>query len=383
VAEFTELNKSYRSKLKIIRFVNLLFSKISKRIELGGDGKIAYDRFNMVSNSLKDEGEVEVKIEESKISGEASSSFVIKTLEKCLDSGGKPDDIFILSRTNKDLANWSESINSHKFIINNAEIFVNSYVLKDIHFEESKSILLFIDCLKYLQSVASEFLIVEIHSLISQITSKSEGSTQLKNQSSQGIFSFLNENCQIPTDRDNTIIPKLFELISKFEGLIEEESHFFKQFENYIFEKSFNECTIDDLLQRWSEGIKDQTLSPFPQPNSIVLCTIFKAKGLERDIVILPNLKIELSKKHSFWVGPDHPIQPIENIRYLSLNLYNLSDSSIFTKFYSEELHKVNFDNLNILYVGLTRAKSKLYVQVESMEDIYLSSSESEEYLVH
>ena len=94
-----------------------------------------------------------------------------------------------------------------------------------------------------------------------------------------------------------------------------------------------------------------------PSEEKVRVMTIHQSKGLEFDIVILPDLNMSLEERYSplIRIGEDNSLIPYPNqlIRKLSPEL----DAA----FKTNQQRKID-ESLSVLYVALTRAKSELYV---------------------
>lgn len=122
------------------------------------------------------------------------------------------------------------------------------------------------------------------------------------------------------------------------------------------------QATIDDFLNHWKEN-SDKLSIPSPDGNAIRIMTVHKSKGLEFPVVIFPFADDDYSRspKDKLWV--ENELEEIELPKVLvdnskSVENYSENASQIFTQKTQEEL----LDNVNILYVALTRAEEQLYI---------------------
>jgi ATP-dependent helicase/nuclease subunit A len=97
--------------------------------------------------------------------------------------------------------------------------------------------------------------------------------------------------------------------------------------------------------------------------NAMRILTIHKSKGLEFKVVILPflswNLDHILSKQPFLWVKPE--TEPFNDIGVIPVKYSPELTKTWFAESYTEEKHSVYVDNINLLYVALTRAKEVIY----------------------
>ena len=120
---------------------------------------------------------------------------------------------------------------------------------------------------------------------------------------------------------------------------------------------------IPSFLEWWeSEGGKKSILLP-GQQDSIRVLTIHKSKGLEFGIVILPFLSWNMDHKpfHSniLWTRPEIP--PFNKLGIIPVRYKKDLSETIFAGQYYEERYSAYLDNINLLYVALTRAKCAIF----------------------
>ncbi len=120
---------------------------------------------------------------------------------------------------------------------------------------------------------------------------------------------------------------------------------------------------IASFLEWWeSEGHKKSISLP-EQQDAIRVLTIHKSKGLEFGIVILPFISWNLDHKsfHSniLWVRPGTP--PFNKLGIVPVSYRSTLSETIFSEDYYDEKYSAYVDNVNLLYVALTRAKNGIY----------------------
>jgi CRISPR/Cas system-associated exonuclease Cas4 (RecB family) len=91
--------------------------------------------------------------------------------------------------------------------------------------------------------------------------------------------------------------------------------------------------------------------------------TIHKSKGLEFRVVILPFLSWDLDHKSTMqpflWVTPK--LQPFSDLGIIPVKYSKGLLETVFETDYLEEKFSVYLDNVNLLYVAMTRAKEAIY----------------------
>lgn len=112
------------------------------------------------------------------------------------------------------------------------------------------------------------------------------------------------------------------------------------------------------LLEWWDQHAFKESIKVPDDLDAIRIMTIHKSKGLEFHSVIIPYLKwkIDHDKNPLLWLEHE-PEKKIVPVNYKS----SLADTH-FRSQYNEERLKAFVDNLNLLYVALTRASHDLWI---------------------
>jgi ATP-dependent exoDNAse (exonuclease V) beta subunit len=169
----------------------------------------------------------------------------------------------------------------------------------------------------------------------------------------------------------------------------ENELVFVQAFLDIVTEYSSNETAdIGNFLVWWDEnGNKKKVVTPDTQ-NAIRIMTIHKAKGLGFKVVILPFADWKIDQKESFlWC---HPTQnPFDKMSIVPVKYSKILKNTYFADDYFHEKLQAYMENINILYVALTRAKEELILFAPKPKNETLSISsllwkaiqEDEQYL--
>lgn len=125
---------------------------------------------------------------------------------------------------------------------------------------------------------------------------------------------------------------------------------------------SNNNGSLNDFIALWNDRLHKKTI-PSGNADSIRLLTIHKSKGLEFHTVILPFFEWPLFKTRTdthLWIEPSEA--PFNGIPLVPVNyLLNLRDSA-FKNHFKEETGRQLVDNLNLMYVAMTRPKCNLVI---------------------
>lgn len=116
------------------------------------------------------------------------------------------------------------------------------------------------------------------------------------------------------------------------------------------------------FLRWWDEKGHDTTLSAQENKQAIEISTIHKSKGLERKVVIIPycNWRMDAKPNSSIWVNSDD--SDFEGLGRIPLRYKGDMATSDFSADYHRERVNSHIDNINLLYVALTRAKEQLHI---------------------
>ena len=139
-----------------------------------------------------------------------------------------------------------------------------------------------------------------------------------------------------------------------------------------LHEQVINFCTskISDIqlfLKMWDEKGASESLSVEMSDNTIELSTIHKAKGLERKVVIIPcSWSINPRSNEFVWATPSKDEDALAGVGRFPLLFNDNMENTIFSNDYYRERVYSHVDNINLLYVALTRAQEELYLFIPS-----------------
>lgn len=132
---------------------------------------------------------------------------------------------------------------------------------------------------------------------------------------------------------------------------------------------SFTSSRVVDIqhyLNWWDERGRLEAITVEMSDDTIEITTIHKAKGLERDIVLIPYCSWDMTPQPSLrpivWAKMDDAHNDISESFPI---FYGKSmKESVFSDEYYRELVMSHVDNINLLYVAVTRASKELYMYV-------------------
>jgi len=119
----------------------------------------------------------------------------------------------------------------------------------------------------------------------------------------------------------------------------------------------------DKFLEWWVASGSRKSISLPANQNSARVLTIHKAKGLEFRVVLLPflswNLDHTSGKQPVLWIKPEK--SPFNEVEVLPVRYSKTLPDTQFAKDYYREKYYSFIDNINLLYVAMTRSRDAIY----------------------
>ncbi len=145
---------------------------------------------------------------------------------------------------------------------------------------------------------------------------------------------------------------------------VEKRNAYVQYFLDVVLEKDIrNQFGISEFLYFW-ETKSDSLRIPSSEGNDAVkIMTIHKSKGLEFPVVIFPFAEENYSapKKEKLWLEADEELIGLPKALVAkSKNVETFGESA--NEIYQQKEQEKLLDNINVLYVALTRAEEQLYI---------------------
>lgn len=151
------------------------------------------------------------------------------------------------------------------------------------------------------------------------------------------------------------------EVINRFVPEEKRRDVFVESFLNCILEKGGRSVSAQAFLEWWDSLSLKPEAKVGDSGNQVQLMTIHKSKGLQFPVVIIPNLNWDFSKNgETKWLRANEKLDiPFE---YIPLKLSASLERMGYQADLDQHKRENKFDNLNLIYVALTRPSERLYI---------------------
>ncbi|MFI8377714.1 UvrD-helicase domain-containing protein [Leeuwenhoekiella sp. NPDC079379] len=356
---------NYRSYDEIITFNNTFFSKLADVFE-NVDYKKIYTEGNAQRVNTKQGGCVSISFIDAINKEEAVPLYldeVVTTINSCLANGFTLNELCILVRKNSEGVAIAQRLQEQNIpVISSESLLLKQssqvqFIVNMLHYTiESESSAISIKLLEYL---AEEFLNIKNSHAFYKNNLAYNGSELLKN--ALGIHS----------DFDFTqcaILPlyEAVEYIVRSFKLQKNGGAYLQFFLDAIYDfTQKNSGGVPEFITWWNRKQDKLSISTPPASKAVQIMTVHKAKGLEFPVVIYPFADSDLYPRNSDsynWYLPNAD-------EFLGFKALLIGQKNELTQFneQTEALYHIKkslqqLDNINILYVALTRSVEQLHI---------------------
>ncbi|MFV8335677.1 UvrD-helicase domain-containing protein [Flavobacterium sp. RSP29] len=369
------LDKNYRSYSQIIEFNNDFFKLLSNEFE-HLDYKDLYGNHSHQKTNDKTGGYVNISfipkvesLEDSDNSGEEALDktdlyvlATLNTIQKSLQKGFEYKDIVILTRKRSQgiaIANYLTKqgiplLSSETLMIQNAtEVRLIIHLLK--YLKNSADLESKANFLQYLAQNSQDKL--PIHDFIAQ------GMALFQETDFENWLMGFDVSLTFQNIRKKSLYEAVEVIISKF--LNPKISNAYVQyFLDIVLERDIrNQAGISDFLSFWDKNAEKFSIPSPEGTNAVRIMTIHKSKGLEFPVVIFPFAEEDYTRKpkDKLWLNAaeqDFGLPKVLIDNSSAVEGFGQEAAEVYNQKKQEEL----LDNINVLYVALTRAEEQLYV---------------------
>ncbi len=314
------------------------------------------DKPDLAQVSVKEGGYVQVGFYDDKESKDILWEQLLQAIRQQVDEKGyQYRDIAILARTNTTLSIISNYLTKNNIPIISSESFLIA---------NSKTIQLICAMLLYLENPHERLYNLFVIKHLQTITGASLDAEKLfQDKNIIPLEEYLrNYGFEIHCDqlRSLSLYDRCEQIVRELKlGDIEKAytATFLGVVANYT---KTHRNDSNEFLEWFDEQDKLSTATASDQ-DAVQLMTIHKAKGLEAPIVIYPVLIPRNHNTVELWVNIEDKSLEVP----ASMVKLNNKTHTLFDDAYNEERKKAEMDDLNVLYVALTRPKEKLLIYCE------------------
>ena len=374
--ETFNLQNNYRSQQNIVHFNNLFFQEVAEKyLPPQTLSHQVYQHLEQKPLPQAKGGYVYLEFNDLAVSEdvdpphftEYACQRTLEIIQECKEAGYTYGEIAILVRKNSEGALIADKLfeNQIPFVSPDSLLLQNSPVINFLlqvlqYFNDAQPFYLFQIAYFYQTYVQKKSL----NCLQDFIHLKTPiASTDLTSYLPNGFFETKISLQKLPLYQCVEEIIRIFELhqVPGFLG-------FLQNFLEIILDFSHkNQDTIPAFLNWWTDNAHKFAVTLPEDQNSLKIMTIHQAKGLEFSTVIMPFTFWDTRPKRDSigWTSlnqtDSQDFSSPENTRFLITQNANLAQSAFSTQF-AQEQELTFLDNLNLLYVAFTRAKTQLYV---------------------
>jgi ATP-dependent helicase/nuclease subunit A len=393
---FRSLTENRRSRVEIIKFNNRLFK--SCREVLGEKFASSEDMpedspdfrtklMNIYADIVqeipgeqqKNGGYVEISFlesEDEKTWEEKSVEKVIETIMMLQDHRYEPRDIAILVRKTEEGKRIADALLRQKKMSGEESAYRFDMISDELlYLENSSPVRLILGVFEFLvdpgQKINKSELLneykryiredednIDIHELF-----KAVGEGMEEDFSRFMPEGFAELSAVLPYLSLNEITEKII-LLFKLNRRSQDLAYLYA-FQDILIEYSRSEPPdITSFLRWWDEYGSEKSLITSEEQNAIRVMTIHKAKGLQFPAIIIPycswNLDHSTFHPEILWCIPRVP--PFNQMNLVPVRYSSGLNDTIFRNEYLLEKFRIHVDNLNLLYVALTRSQDSLFV---------------------
>jgi ATP-dependent helicase/nuclease subunit A len=372
-----ELTSNFRSSKEIVDFNNLVFEAAAKVAGFKIDSSLPSEVYHDVrqKSPVTDQGGVRVDFladEDEESWKDLSFRKLTRDLEYLQLSGISAGEIAILVRTNYEGQEIAAHLLKYK---NSSEANKNvSYEVvsnESLRIDGASSVNLLLGALRHLVNPDDPIARAQLCYEYARLDESDRLASEIFSESGKFFF-----ESQVPEafTKNKLSLKKLplFELTETLIGLfglgkVKGELAYLQAFQDLVLDFYTRERNdIAAFLEWWEENKKNDktSIKLSGEVDAVNIMTIHKAKGLQFPYVLIPFCSWKTDHEGFsmplLWVTS--PEAPYADIGPLPVKYSSALGESLFASAYEEERSKVFLDNLNVLYVALTRAERGIII---------------------
>ncbi|NBL64957.1 UvrD-helicase domain-containing protein [Flavobacterium sp. NST-5] len=361
---------NYRSYSEVIEFNNRFFKLISEKFENEDYRKLYFENSHQETNSKKggyvnisfiknvEESESEEQPEKSQLYCEA----VLKTIREVESKGFTWAEIAILTRKKNEGIELANYLTQHNIDILSSETLMIA---------NATEVIFVINTLRYLNNVNNREAKAGMLFFIGQFFTENlplhdfiAAGMQTKSETEFEHFLQLYDfKISLSDVKKKSLYESVETIISTFVKQ-KADNAYLQYFLDIVLERDMkNSAGAIDFLSYWDKNGQKFSIPSPEGKNAVKIMTIHKSKGLEFPVVIFPFAEDNYSRTHREKMWLDNPEESIEIPRVLlNKNQEVKSFGDAAAALFHQKNQETLLDNINVLYVAMTRAEEQLYI---------------------
>jgi ATP-dependent helicase/nuclease subunit A len=381
--DIKNLSSNFRSAREIVEFNNALFVSSSRLVSSDTGHPVPAQAYADVSQQpwRNSEGFVEIKFLPDEQDGarwkEKALNAVPRYLEQFQEAGVSLRDIAIIVRRNEEGQEVIQHLLNHKTGANARPGMRYDVVSgESLRLDTAATVNLLESAMKYLLNTEDDIARATLAFEFARLFDKDRPLTEVFSVSNQVVFeSYLPE----AFTREKSMLKKLplFELTETIIGIFKlgqckGELPYLQAFQNLVLDFYTRERNdLGAFLEWWEINKNKKSLPVSGEVDAAQIITIHKSKGLQFKYVIIPfcswSVEHDSFRAPQLWVQSEEPM--FRDAGFIPVRFGPSLENTCFSAHYQEEYVRCYLDNLNLLYVALTRAESGLVVLAPAPEN--------------
>ncbi|MCF8406047.1 MAG: UvrD-helicase domain-containing protein [Bacteroidales bacterium] len=368
------LSYNFRSKNQIIDFNNSFFDFAKQKLSIPHQ-KIYQDSIQKSISSFKD-GFIQIDFHDNKSSSQTFSEFNLENIKRTIlslfDEGFQPKDVAILCRSNHHASQIAQHLLSNKIeVLSSESLLISSS-------PEVRLLVAMIQLIINPDDQISKTLVCNW--LEDNGKSNKQLNDHLLNSGTVQIFNKADRDCHpdffsylhdigYPVHISSILSKSLYETVEDlartFDLLSTPNAYLLFFLDAVQQQTGTGKANIHNFLEWWDSKKAKLSIIVPEGVNAVKIMTIHKSKGLEFPVVIYPFANEKPgNSKDTLWA--DISALSLNDLKSGILNKSSQLEKSVFNHIYEEETSKSYLDLINILYVVLTRASDRIYIQTQT-----------------
>jgi len=380
-ATIKNLDNNFRSSVNIVEFNNRLFTWIREN-QLGVAQQEIYNEIVQQPLQKNKGGLITIDLINKKTDEHSPYNKTLKYIQDSLANNYNYSDIAILVRNNNHGNDIATYLNEHNIPVVSSEALLLKSCEEVNFITDVLNLLADVNPLIHASSVIMYLCkhnIISSHNIDEALLKVNRSFSPEKE-----LRNLLKQN-DIQFDIKKLLLMPLLECCVEINAVfkIKKNKNYIQFFlDEVIAYTNQNSNSLTAFLEHWEQKKEKSALKIPEDINAVKVMSIHKSKGLEFPVVILPFCNWKTYRPQSLWIEDDQAKLPV-----MILGMNKSLNNTNYAKDYDAEKERQLLDNINILYVALTRASHHMHIISEqykkSLDEIFtiLSAFENHNYI--